>query len=115
MVVPERRPDHPAHAKMAAMTNPPAVQPRNPLHGITLERMLMALVDAYGWPGLAQRVPVRCFSHEPSIASSLKFLRRTPWARDKVEGLYLFLLRETRRHRGHRAPVVAGSGDHVPR
>lgn len=79
------------------MTNPPPAQPRNPLHGVTLEAMLLALVDAYGWPGLAHKVPVRCFSHEPSIASSLKFLRRTPWARDKVEGLYLYLQRETRR------------------
>lgn len=79
------------------MTDPAGAQPRNPLHGVTLEAMLLALVDAYGWPGLAQKVPVRCFSHEPSITSSLKFLRRTPWARDKVEGLYLFLQRETRR------------------
>ncbi len=80
------------------MTSPPPAQPRNPLHGITLEQILLALVDTYGWPGLAQRVPVRCFSHDPSVASSLKFLRRTPWARDKVEGLYLFMLRDARRH-----------------
>lgn len=79
------------------MTNPPATQPRNPLHGVTLEKILLALVDAYGWPGLAQRVPVRCFSHEPSITSSLKFLRRTPWARQKVESLYLFMRREQAR------------------
>jgi uncharacterized protein (DUF2132 family) len=74
-------------------------QPRNPLHGVTLEQMVTALAAHYGWPGLAQRIAVRCFSHDPSVTSSLKFLRRTPWARDKVEGLYLFMLRETRRDR----------------
>jgi uncharacterized protein (DUF2132 family) len=55
------------------------------------------LAAHYGWPGLAERVPVRCFTHDPSVASSLKFLRKTPWARDKVESLYLFMLRERRR------------------
>ena len=59
--------------------------------------MLNALVAHYGWEGLGQRIPVRCFTSDPSIGSSLKFLRRIPWAREKVEGLYLFLLRETRR------------------
>jgi len=59
--------------------------------------MLNALVAHYGWEGLGQRIPVRCFTSDPSIGSSLKFLRRTPWAREKVEGLYLFMLRETRR------------------
>lgn len=73
------------------------VQPRNPLHGLTLEALLTRLVAHYGWPGLAARVPVRCFQSDPSMASSLKFLRRTPWAREKVEGLYLFMLREQRR------------------
>lgn len=73
------------------------VQPRNPLHGKTLESIVTELVEAYGWDGLGERVPVRCFTFEPSVASSLKFLRKTPWARDKVEGLYLFMLRETRR------------------
>jgi uncharacterized protein (DUF2132 family) len=72
-------------------------QPRNPLHGLTLEAIVTALATHYGWPGLAERVPVRCFSHEPSVASSLKFLRKTPWAREKVESLYLFMLRERRR------------------
>lgn len=76
---------------------PPIGQPRNPLHGVTLEAMVQALEAAYGWDGLAQRIPVRCFTSEPSVSSSLKFLRRTPWARDKVEGLYLFMLREQRR------------------
>ena len=77
--------------------NPPATQARNPLHGLTLETIVTALVAHYGWAGLGERVPVRCFISEPSVASSLTFLRKTPWARDKVEGLYLFMLRETRR------------------
>lgn len=76
---------------------PSPSQPRNPLHGVTLEAMLTALVAAYGWPGLSERVQLRCFSVAPSIASSLKVLRKTPWAREKVESLYLFLLREQRR------------------
>jgi len=76
---------------------PPSPQARNPLHGITLEAMVTALSAHYGWAGLGERIPVRCFTHEPSVASSLKFLRKTPWARDKVEGLYLFMLREIRR------------------
>ncbi len=77
-------------------SQPPA-QPRNPLHGVTLEAIVTALVAQYGWPGLAERIPVRCFSHDPSITSSLRFLRKTPWARDKVEGLYLFMLRDIQR------------------
>ena len=81
----------------AALLAPAARQPRNPLHGLTLEAIVTALAAHYGWAGLAERMPVRCFSHEPSVASSLKFLRKTPWARDKVEGLYLFMLRERRR------------------
>jgi uncharacterized protein (DUF2132 family) len=74
-----------------------APQPRNPLHGLTLEAIVTALAEFYGWDELGQRIPVRCFTHDPSVASSLKFLRKTPWARDKVEGLYLFMLREQRR------------------
>ena len=76
-----------------------AEQPRNPLHGVTLEAMLSALVEQYGWPELGARIPVRCFTTDPSIASSLKFLRKTAWAREKVEGLYLFMLRDRRRSR----------------
>ena len=72
-------------------------QPRNPLHGMTLERILNELVDYFGWPGLGARIPVRCFTLDPSITSSLKFLRKTPWAREKVESLYLFMLREKKR------------------
>jgi uncharacterized protein (DUF2132 family) len=62
---------------------------KDPLHGITLEMLLNQLVQQYGWVELSKRIPIRCFSHEPSIKSSLKFLRRTPWARKKVEELYL--------------------------
>jgi uncharacterized protein (DUF2132 family) len=79
---------------------PGPAQPRNPLHGLTLEAIVTALVDHYGWDELAQRVPLRCFIDEPSVKSSLKMLRKTPWAREKVEGLYLFTLREQRRHNG---------------
>lgn len=75
----------------------PPSQPRNPLHGVTLEAMVTQLADHYGWIGLGQRIPVRCFTHEPSLGSSLRFLRKTPWARDKVESLYLFMLREAQR------------------
>jgi len=66
-----------------------AFQSKDPLHGITLEMILNQLVEQYGWVELAKRIPIRCFSHDPSIKSSLKFLRRTPWARKKVEELYL--------------------------
>ncbi len=74
-------------------------QARNPLHGVTLEAMLTALVAHFDWPGLGQQIPLRCFLSEPSISSSLKFLRKTPWAREKVESLYLFMLREQARTR----------------
>lgn len=87
-------PDTPSTKAASAQ---PAQQPRNPLHGMTLEAIVQALEQTYGWDGLAQRIPVRCFSFEPSVASSLKFLRKTPWARDKVESLYLFMLREQKR------------------
>ncbi len=63
-------------------------QPNNPLHGLTLKTILTALYEHYGWEGLAQRVDVNCFKHDPSIKSALHFLRRTPWARDKIEQLY---------------------------
>ncbi len=61
----------------------------DPLHGLTLETILIRLVEAHGWEGLAQRIDVRCFQFDPSMKSSLTFLRRTPWARKKVEELYL--------------------------
>jgi uncharacterized protein (DUF2132 family) len=74
-----------------------AAPPRDPLHGVTLEMMLNQLVEHYGWPGLGERIAIRCFTADPSIPSSLKFLRKTPWARQKVEMLYAFMLRELRR------------------
>ena len=73
-------------------------QPRNPLHGLTLEAIVRELEKHYGWAELGERIPIRCFTHDPSVQSSLKFLRKTPWAREKVEGLYLFMLREKKRY-----------------
>ena len=64
-------------------------QPNNPLHGITLENLLKQLVSHYGWEELGQEIDIRCFNWEPSIKSSLKFLRKNQWARIKVEQLYL--------------------------
>ncbi len=66
-----------------------AEQPNNPLHGLTLENVVTSLVEHYGWDGMAQRININCFKSDPSIKSSLKFLRRTQWARDKVEDLYI--------------------------
>jgi uncharacterized protein (DUF2132 family) len=65
------------------------LQPNNPLHGITLESILIRLVDRYGWDELGERITINCFISNPSIKSSLTFLRKTPWARKKVEDLYL--------------------------
>lgn len=64
-------------------------QPKNPLHGLTLQVILERLVERMGFAAMGQSVPIRCFTHDPSIASSLTFLRRTPWARAEVEALYL--------------------------
>ncbi len=64
-------------------------QANNPLHGLTLEMILTSLVDHYGWEELGRSINIKCFKHEPSMKSSLKFLRKTPWAREKVERLYL--------------------------
>jgi len=80
-----------------AQPTPAPKQPRNPLHGLTLEAIVTALHAEYGWQGLGERIPLRCFTSDPSVASSLKFLRKTPWAREKVESLYLFMLRDQRR------------------
>ncbi len=71
------------------MTGPQHPQPNNPLHGVTLERIIERLVAHYGWPALGQIVDIRCFTHDPSVKSSLKFLRKTAWARAKVEALYV--------------------------
>jgi uncharacterized protein (DUF2132 family) len=70
------------------MTDEPR-RSKDPLHGVTLEAMLTALVARHGWAELSRRIPIRCFFNEPSVKSSLKFLRRTPWAREKVEALYV--------------------------
>ncbi|PZN74819.1 MAG: transporter [Candidatus Methylumidiphilus alinenensis] len=67
-------------------------QPNNPLHGLTLETILTRLVEHYGWEVLGQQINIKCFNNEPSIKSSLKFLRSTPWARKQVEALYLSLV-----------------------
>ncbi|WP_310646429.1 VF530 family protein [Limnohabitans sp.] len=75
----------------------PNPQARNPLHGLTLEKIVTELADYYGWEDLGQRIAIRCFTHDPSVGSSLKFLRKTPWAREKVESLYLFMLRDIKR------------------
>ncbi len=63
--------------------------PNNPLHGITLEQTLKSLVEHYGWSELGKRINIRCFNNDPSVKSCLKFLRKTPWARKKVEDLYI--------------------------
>lgn len=63
--------------------------PTDPLHGLTLKTILNELVAAFGWEEMGKRIDIRCFTHAPTVASSLKFLRRTPWARDKVEEMYL--------------------------
>lgn len=70
------------------MTNP-GFTSKDPLHGVTLETVLNALVEKYGWEELGQRIDIRCFKYDPSIKSSLQFLRKTPWARKKVEELYV--------------------------
>jgi uncharacterized protein (DUF2132 family) len=94
---------------MNAPENAPERQARNPLHGITLERMLTELVDEIGWERMGQRINIRCFTQDPSISSSLRFLRKTPWAREKVEGMYLYLLRE--RARREKREVGSGTRD----
>ena len=73
------------------MTSPGS---RNQLHGITLEAIVTELVEHFGWPELGTRIPIRCFDTDPSVASSLKFLRRTPWARARVEALFLAMRQE---------------------
>lgn len=66
-----------------------SLQPNNPLHGVTLETIVTYLVERYGWEELGKRIPIKCFTNDPSVKSSLKFLRQTAWARKKVEELYL--------------------------
>lgn len=71
-------------------------QTNDPLHGVTLEMIVNSLFEHYGWEELGRRVNIRCFNNDPSVKSSLKFLRRTPWARKKVEALYLATQKNTR-------------------
>jgi len=68
---------------------PPTSSAQDPLHGITLKIMLIRLEEKYGWQELGQHINIKCFTHNPSLKSSLSFLRKTPWAREKVEALYL--------------------------
>jgi len=68
--------------------------PKDPLHGLTLEAILTQLVEHYGWETLARKIDIRCFKNDPSVKSSLTFLRKTPWAREKVEQLFLGLKRD---------------------
>ena len=81
--------------------NTPPDEPRapsaDPLHGVTLERMLNEMVDQLGWAQMGRRVRIACFTSDPSVGSSLKFLRRTPWARAKVEAMYLSMVRKRSR------------------
>ena len=69
-------------------------QSNNPLHGVKLQQIVEELQEHYGWEYLGNSIPVKCFTNDPSVKSSLKFLRKTPWARTKVEGLYLYMLRK---------------------
>ena len=75
----------------------PEQQINNPLHGVTLEQIVVKLHEYYGWEELGQLVKIRCFDSDPSVKSSLKFLRKTPWARSKVEDLYLVTLKREKR------------------
>lgn len=85
----------------------PLDQPNNPLHGVTLKAIVEDLQARHGWHGLAEQIPVRCFQFDPSVKSSLKFLRRTPWAREKVERLYVADQRRLGRERKRAARRVA--------
>jgi uncharacterized protein (DUF2132 family) len=71
------------------MSEAPRQHPRDPLHGVTLQKVLETMVAHYGWRELAERIPIRCFMFEPTIKSSLIFLRKTPWAREKLENWYV--------------------------
>ena len=89
----------------------PAARGGDPLHGVTLERVLTELVDYYGWERMARRVRINCFTSDPSIASSLKFLRRTPWAREKVEAMYVDMQRQLARRRARERPAEGDAAE----
>lgn len=76
------------------MSDPQSHQSNDPMHGVTLQTIVEKLVDHYGWEELSIRIRIKCFANNPSVNSTLKFLRKTPWARSKVEGLYRRMLRE---------------------
>lgn len=78
---------------MSDERTPPRQQPNNPLHGVKLEDMVSRMVDHYGWAELGRQIPIRCFTNDPSIKSSLTFLRKTPWARERVEQMYLWMIK----------------------
>ena len=84
-------------------------QPKNPLHGITLEQILVELEQRLGWKTLGEQVKIKCFTESPSIKSSLKFLRKTPWARDKVEALYIHTINNKPLRKTKCAPRKASS------
>ncbi|MEN9991309.1 MAG: hypothetical protein RLZZ224_1011 [Verrucomicrobiota bacterium] len=84
--------------RMMSDSSPRPFHPRDPLHGITLKMMVEFLHQKYGWETMAERIPIRCFQHDPSVKSSLTFLRKTSWAREKVERWYI---RENRSLRGN--------------
>ncbi|QDV43177.1 hypothetical protein Enr13x_30320 [Stieleria neptunia] len=86
-------------------------QPNNPLHGVTLADLLERLVERYGWDELGNRIQIRCFTHDPSLKSSLKFLRKTPWARAKVERLYLRSICYENRNVASRSASGEGDGE----
>jgi uncharacterized protein (DUF2132 family) len=75
--------------RIPRMSSPSTLHPRDPLHSVTLETIVTQLVERHGWAELARRIPIRCFLHHPTVKSSLTFLRKTPWARMKVEQIYL--------------------------
>jgi uncharacterized protein (DUF2132 family) len=85
-----------------------ASRPIDPLHGITLKAMVEHLVERYGWEGLGERIAIRCFTHDPSVQSSLKFLRKAPWARAKVESLYVHSVTHPRKQGGKKPDPSAG-------
>ena len=86
----------------------PGSPQRDPLQGVTLKAMVEHLVERYGWDGLGDRITIRCFTHDPSVNSSLKFLRKTPWARAKVESLYLHSVAHPRKS------TAPAPGDQAP-
>ena len=96
------------HAKSPPLEQPqdPMTEPRrvDPMHGVTLQAIIEHLVERYGWDGLGKRIDIRCFTQDPSVSSSLKFLRKTPWARAKVESLYRHSVAHPRKRAAVDAP-----------